>query len=241
MERKFPPITDSPLVIDEHLFCLNCGVLINKETPRYALFTCDKCDATIAVADFIGTIKRHPHSSENVLPDTPADQALRERINHCLDALIQEDVDDVVTAFCSTYSLLAKNKYSTDAHYTNILNRFVHQMMLTLDSKKYARRTVVYPRGGIFLFSRPTTNKIVNSIHQGFLETLSQDDALTFLAELISAYALSVPEPLFRAAERFKGSHKTYETPAIDDNLPMTDEMIIFAWKYFWFYTWLGY
>ena len=84
------------------------------------------------------------------------------------------------------------------------------------------------------------SSKIVGLI-QGFLNKLEKKDGISFLSELNGAYALSVPEPLFRTAKTYLGLHKTPDFPAIDDNLPMTDDMILFAWQYDWFYSWLGY
>lgn len=84
-------------------------------------------------------------------------------------------------------------------------------------------------------------SSVISSLIQDFMNDFSREDSIKFLSELIGSYALSVPEPLFRIARTYSGLHKTPDIPAIDDSLVMTDEMILFAWQYDWFYSWLGY
>lgn len=158
-------------------------------------------------------------------------------VNRCLDLIIKDDVDEVVWAFRDTYFWYVKNNFPTQESYKGVLDQFLDGIDQTLLHKEYERR--ILSEEEIAKLSFRHSSLIANLI-QGFMTELEKKDGINFLGKLNGAYALSVPEPLFRVAKTYLGLHMTANIPAMDDNLPMTDAMILYAWQYDWFHTWLG-
>lgn len=163
---------------------------------------------------------------------------MKKPINQSLDLIIKDDVDEVVQAFRDTYFWFVKNNFPTKESYDGVLNRFLNKVSQTLIKEEYKRQQITEGKLSTIPFR---SSKEIEKIIQKFLKTTPKEHGIDFLGELIGAYALAVPEPLFRIAKTYLGLHKTPDIPAIDDSLPMTDDMILFAWQYDWFYSWLGY
>ena len=163
---------------------------------------------------------------------------MQELVNQCLNLIIKDKVDEVVQAFRDSYFWCVKKESTIQLSYDDMLKQFLDGISNTLKQNKYKR--VIISNEEMAKLSFRHSSKIVDVI-QGFLNKLEKKDRITFLSELNGAYALSVPELLFRTAKTYLGLHKTPDFPAIDDNLPMTDDMILFAWQYDWFYSWPGY
>ncbi len=159
-------------------------------------------------------------------------------VEQCLTLIISDDVDQVVWALDRSYFWILKNIKAGEQS-QNALQQFINKVSQTLIQKKYSRQSVINGEKAERYFRDHET--IAESIIQQFLKRLTSEESILLLGELVGAYALSVPEPFFRAANTFKSLHKTADIPSINDNLPMTDEMILYAWQYHWFYTWLGY
>lgn len=229
------PASDDHLEMNKPLRCLHCNDLKRETTPCFAIFVCDKCGVTILIDNYKETITRYSDSNNIVL--IPANKFIQELTNQCLDLIIKDDVDEVVWAFMDIYSSISK-KYSKEENQA-ALQRFLNQIVETLMRNEYPRQKITYEEITKGLFRKHRT--IATEIIEKFLKTLTKEEQIDFLGELIGAYALAVPEPLFRIARNFKGLHQTPDIPPIDDSLPMNDEMILFGWQYFWFYTWLGY
>ena len=159
-------------------------------------------------------------------------------VQQCLNLIVYDNVDEVLWALNETYFWYIKKSF-TDADYkkNNILQRFLDQISLNLVQME-GRRQIVTDHEVRFSFRH---REVIGKVIQSFLEKLTPEEGIDFLGKLTAGYALVVPEPLFRAAKSFAGLHKTPDIRPIDDALPMTDEMILFGWQYFWFYTWLGY
>jgi hypothetical protein len=162
---------------------------------------------------------------------------MQEIVNQCLNLIIKNNVDEDVQAFRDSYFWLVHNNFPTKESYEGVLNRFLNKISQTLIREEYTRQRISEEELSKLLFR---SNQDIAKVIQQFLNT-TKDDGIDFLGELIGAYALAVPEPLFRVAKTYLGLHMTPDIPAIDDNLPMTDDMILHAWQYDWFYSWLGY
>jgi len=158
-------------------------------------------------------------------------------VNQCLSLVIKDDVDQVVWALDEAYFWFVRNN-KEEGSSQNELQRLLDKISQTLMRDEYSRQSITEKERVNLSFRDHKT--IVDEIIQGFLNTMTQGEGIEFLGELIGAYGLSVPEPLFRFANTFLGLHQTADILPIDDNLPMTDEMILFGWQYHWFYTWLG-
>lgn len=163
---------------------------------------------------------------------------MQKLINQCLGLIIKDDVDEVVQAFRDTYFWYVKKEFSTQENYKDALDKYLDGISRTLRNEEYKR--AIASEDEISNLSFRHSSLIANSIRE-FMTGLQKMDGIIFLGELNGAYALSVPEPLFRIARTYSGLHKTPYSPAIDDSLPMTDDMILYAWQYDWFHSWLGY
>jgi len=159
-------------------------------------------------------------------------------VNQCLDLIVKDDVDEVVQALRDTYFWYVKNNFPTQASHKVVLDQFLDGIYRTLRNKEYKRVIISDEELAKLSFRR---SSLIANVIQDFVTGLEKKDGIIFLGNLNGAYALAVPEPLFRIAKTYLGLHKTPDVPAIDDNLPMTDDMILFAWQYDWFYSWLGY
>ncbi len=159
-------------------------------------------------------------------------------VQQCLNLIIWDNVDEVLWALDETYFWFSKKSF-TDENYKNIKvwQGFLDQISQTLIQKVGYKRVIDNKEMHLAFRHKEAISKIIRP----FLETLTPQEGIDFLGKLTASYALVVPEPLFRAAKSFSGLHQTADIPPIDDNLPMTDDMILFGWQYFWFYTWLGY
>lgn len=158
-------------------------------------------------------------------------------VKQCLKLIIRDNVDQVVWALDKSYFWILKNTKAGEES-ENTLQQLLNKISQTLIQEKYSRQSVL---DGDKLDKQIRDHEVIaNTIIQQFLKGLTPKESIAFLGELIGAYGLSVPEPYFRAANTFQGLHKTADLPPINDNLPMTDEMILFGWQYHWFYTWLG-
>ena len=163
---------------------------------------------------------------------------MHELVNQCLNLIIKDDVDEVVQAFRDSYFWFIKNNFPIKESYDGVLNRFLNKISQTLIKKEYIRQQISEDKLSTIPFQ---SSKEIEKNIQKFLKTKPKEEGIDFLGELIGAYALTVPEPSFRTAKTYLGLHKTPDIPAINDSLPMTDDMILFAWQYDWFYSWLGY
>jgi hypothetical protein len=162
---------------------------------------------------------------------------MNELISQCLSLIIHDDVDQALQAFEEVYAWIAKNRF-TDRNFQGIPNRFLDRISQTLTKKEHKRQIITAEEMDSLSFRN---HKAITDVITGsFLQKLTGEESMDFLGELVGAYALVVPEPLFRAAKTFSGLHQTADIPPIDDDLPMTDEMILFGWQYHWFYTALG-
>ena len=159
-------------------------------------------------------------------------------VNQCINLIIKDNVDEVVQALRDTYSWFVKKEFSTQEEYKDALDRYLDSISRTLRNEEYKRAVISEEEMSRLSFRH--SSQIMNSI-QEFIIGLKKMDGIIFLGELNGAYALSVPEPLFRVAQTYLGLHETPYSPAIDDGLPMTNDMILYAWQYDWFYSWLGY
>jgi hypothetical protein len=159
-------------------------------------------------------------------------------VNRCLDLIVKDDVDEVVQALRDAYFWYVKNNFPTQESHKDVLDQFLDRIYQTLRNKEYKR--VILSDEEIANLSFRHSSLIANVI-QDFMTGLEKKDGIIFLGNLNGAYALAVPETLFRIAKTYLGLHETPAMPAIADNLPMTNEMILFAWQYDWFYSWLGY
>lgn len=164
---------------------------------------------------------------------------MQELIDKCLNLIIQDDVDDVLLAFSDVYIWYVRHNFSHEEYKgRNILKIFLDNIASTLIQKKRVRRIISQEE----IKSRNfRDSKVVARTVHDYLDSLDAMDGIVLLGQLIGTYSVVVPEPLFRVANSFRGIHQTPDIPPIDDNLPMSDEMICFCWQYFWFYTWLGY
>jgi len=162
---------------------------------------------------------------------------MQELVNQCLDLIIKDNVDEVVQAFRNTYFWYVKNNFPTQQSYVGVLNHFLNKISQTLGRHEYKRQQISAEEISRIPFR---SDKDIAYVIQKFLKTKTNEDGIDFLGELMGAYALAVPEPLFRMAKTYLGLHITPDVPAIDDNLPMTDDMILYAWQYDWFHSWLG-
>lgn len=159
-------------------------------------------------------------------------------IQLCLNLIIWDNVDEVLWALNDAYFWFIKKSFTEESYQRNkVWQRFLDQISRNLIQGGGQRRNITDKEAGLTFRSSEAISKII----QFFLTTLTPDEGIDFLGKLAAVYALEVPEPLFRTAKSFAGLHKTADIPPIDDSLPMTDEMILFGWQYFWFYTWLGY
>jgi hypothetical protein len=163
---------------------------------------------------------------------------MNDSVQQCLNLIIWDNVDEVLWALNDTYFWFCRKSFTDESYKTNqVWQRFLDQISQNLIQKEGFRR-IITDKERYF----PFRNKdAIRKMIQPFLETLMPDEGLDFLGKLTAVYALEVPEPLFRSAKSFSGLHKTPDIPPIDDSLPMTDDMILFGWQYYWFYTWLGY
>jgi hypothetical protein len=158
-------------------------------------------------------------------------------LQQCLALIIYDNVDEVLWALNDTYFWFCGKRFTDEIYQSNkVWQRFLNQISHNL-VRGEVRRRVMIDKEVNFAFRH---KEAISRIIQPFLETLTPEEGVDFLGKLTAVYALAVPEPLFRVAKSFAGLHKTPDIPAIDDNLLMTDDMILFAWQYFWFYTWLG-
>ena len=162
---------------------------------------------------------------------------MNDQIQQCLNLIIWDNVDEVLGALNDTYFWFIKKTFTEENYQRNkVWQRFLDQISRNLIQGEGQRQTITGKEAGLTFRSREVISKII----QSFLTTLTPEEGIEFLGKLTAAYALEVPEPLFRAARSFAGLHQTADIAPIDDKLPMTDEMILFGWQYFWFYTWLG-
>lgn len=161
----------------------------------------------------------------------------RKKVEECLSIIIEDDVDQVLFAFGDIYVWLTGNVI-TDEGFQGIPKRFLNQISQSLNQRGVIRRKI----SEIDVANRRFRAKevIANNILNLFLKNFAGEEAIDFLGNLIGQYALVVPELLFRTAESFLGMHQTPNIQPIDDNLPMTDEMILYCWQYYWFYSALG-
>ena len=158
-------------------------------------------------------------------------------VNQCLNSIIRNDVDEVVHAFRETYFWYTNKNFPSKTSYESVLNRFLNKISQTLGRDEYKRQQISDEEISRIPFR---SDKDIAHVIQKFLKTKTNEDGIDFLGELVGAYALVVPEPLFRVAKNYLGLHMTPNIPAIDNNLPMTDDMILYAWQYDWFHSWLG-
>lgn len=159
-------------------------------------------------------------------------------VQQCLDLIVWDNVDEVLWALNDTYFWFSRKSFTDESYKNNkVWQRFLDQISRTLIQEEGCVRVVADKELNLVLRHKEAISKII----QLFLETLTPEQGIDFLGKVTGAYALKVPEPLFRAAKSFSGLHQTADVPPIDDNLLMTNEMILFGWQYFWFYTWLGY
>lgn len=163
---------------------------------------------------------------------------MEELVDQCLSLIIKDNVDEVVQAFRDAFFWYVHRNFPTQASYQGVLDRFLNRMLQTLERAEYKRQQISEEEMSKIPFRGEM--EIAREI-QEFLSPLTKEAGMDFLGKLIGAYALAVPEPLFRVAKTYSGLHMTPDIPAIDDNLPMTDDMILHAWQYDWFYSWLGY
>lgn len=163
---------------------------------------------------------------------------MQELVNQCINLIIKDNVDEVVQALRDSYSWFVKKEFSTQEEYKDALDRYLDSISRTLRNEEYKRAVISEEEMSRLYFRH--SSQIMNSI-QEFVIGLEKMDGIIFLGELNGAYALSVPEPLFRIARTYSGLHETPYSPAINDSLQMTDDMILYAWQYDWFYSWLGY
>jgi hypothetical protein len=166
------------------------------------------------------------------------DPFMQELVNQCLSLIIKDNVDEVVQAFRDTYFWYVNNNFPTQESYKGVLELFLDRISQTLKRNDYKRMKISEEQVANLHFRH--SSRIANMI-QLFMTGLAGKDGIDFLGELNGAYVLSVPEPLFRIAKTYSGLHKTPDIPTVDDKLVMTDDMILFAWQYDWFYSWLGY
>jgi len=222
------------------LYCSNCGDLKGEEIPRFAVFVCDKCEVTISIIEYKQTITRNPRQ-ERVAAKAKLtiSKPMLEHVNQCLEKILYDDVDQVTWALSDAYFWFMKNNF-TQEHYknANVLQRFLNKISENMTREEFHRRTAIKNEKARLTFR---DKKIITSIIQDSLKTLTPDQGIDFSGIVTGGYAASVPEPLFRKAGLFKGIHQTRDIPPIDDNLQMTSDMILFGWQYFWFYSWLGY
>ena len=162
---------------------------------------------------------------------------MQELVNQCLNLIVKDDVDQVVQAFRDTYFRYINKNFPAQESNQGVLDRFLGGISRALGQREYKRRIISEKEMAMLSF-RPSL--LIANVIQQFLTRLEKHDRINFLGELVGAYALVVPEPLFRIAQNYLGLHMTPNIPAIDDNLPMTDEMILYAWQYDWFHSWLG-
>jgi hypothetical protein len=159
-------------------------------------------------------------------------------VQQCLGLIVLDNVDEVLWALNDTYFWLRGKMVAEESYRSEqVLQRFLDQVSQTLIRKEEYRRIIVEKEVRAPFRNREAIRRVI----QPFFEKLGPEEGLVFLGRLTAGYALEIPEPMFRVAHTFLGLHKTPDIPPIEDHLPMTDEMILFAWQYFWFYTWLGY
>jgi hypothetical protein len=163
---------------------------------------------------------------------------MQELVNQFINLILKDNVDEVVQAFREIYLWFIKKEFSTQEKYKDALDKYLDSISRTLRNEEYKRAVISEEEMSRLSFRH--SSQIMNSI-QEFMIGLEKMDGIIFLGELNGAYALSVPEPLFRVARTYSGLHMTPNSPAIDDSLPMTNDMILYAWQYDWFYSWLGY
>ncbi|HET9589656.1 MAG TPA: hypothetical protein VFO91_12795 [Anaerolineales bacterium] len=163
---------------------------------------------------------------------------MQKPVNQCLNLIIKDNVDEVVQAFRDTYFWYVRKEFPTKESYEGVLDNFLNRVSETLGQNEY-ERMFLSEEELLKLSFRPSS--LILNVIQEFMTKLEKNDGIDFLGRLIGAYALAVPEPLFRTAKTYSGLHMTPDIPATDDNLPMTDDMILYAWQYDWFYSWLGY
>lgn len=163
---------------------------------------------------------------------------MKDSLEQCLDLIIWDNVDEVLFALNDTYFWFCQKSFTDESYRDNkVWQKFLDQISRNLVQEKGHRRFSADKKRDVAFRDRETISKTI----QSFLETLTPEEGIDFLGKLTAVYALVVPEPLFRVAKSFSGLHQTPDVPAIDDSLPMTDDMILFGWQYFWFYTWFGY
>ncbi|MFN8414268.1 MAG: hypothetical protein U0Z26_17945 [Anaerolineales bacterium] len=163
---------------------------------------------------------------------------MKELVNECVNLIIKDNVDEVTKALRDTYFWYIKKEFSTQEKYKDALDKFLECASRTLMAEHYKRVTISEDEISKLHFRNSSQ---IAKLIQEMMAGLEKIDGIIFLGELNGAYVLSVPEPLFRVARIYLGLHETAYSPAIDDNLPMSDEMILYAWSYDWFYSWLGY
>jgi len=158
-------------------------------------------------------------------------------IDQCLKLIVQDDVDQVLFAFGKAFVWLMRNKFLPE-NPQSLSNRFLDQIFQALKEQGVTRQHLVEDEN--MVRSYRLQDAISNELIEKYLKELSGDDGLDFLGKLIGKYALVVPEVLFRRAKSFLGMHQTPDNPPIEDHLPMEDDMILYCWQYYWFYSALG-
>jgi hypothetical protein len=164
---------------------------------------------------------------------------MQDLINQCLKLIIKDNVDETLFAFHDIYFWYVQKNFSGEAYKSqNVLKNFLDNLAATLTQNDLTRHSVTREEiENKILRDKETIAEII----QEYLNPLAGMDGIVFLGRLIGTYSVIVPEPLFRVASSFRGIHQTPDISPVDDNLPMSDEMISFCWQYFWFYAWLGY
>jgi hypothetical protein len=163
---------------------------------------------------------------------------MEESIHQCLNLITKDNVDEVVQAFRGAYSWYVSKEFPAQESDKGVLSQFLNEISRTLEEHQYRRMILSEEERASSPF-RHSSSIVV--LIQEFMMPLKKNDGVTFLGRLVGAYGLAVPEPLFRTAKTYSRLHMTPDIPAIDDDLPMTDNMILYAWQYDWFYSWLGY
>ena len=158
-------------------------------------------------------------------------------VDQCLKLIVHDDVDQVLFAFGKAYVWLISNKFSS-GNLQGLSDRFLNQISQALKEPGVTRQHLDEKKD--MIGSYRSQDAISNEIIEKFLKEPSGDDGLEFLGKLIGKYALVVPEVLFRRAKSFLGMHQTPDKHPIEDHLPMEDDMILYCWQYYWFYSALG-
>ena len=158
-------------------------------------------------------------------------------VDQCLKSIVQDDVDEVLFAFGRAHVWLMNNKFSGE-NLKSLSDRFLDKISQALKEQGMNRQYFLEEKN--MIRSYRLHDDISNEIIEKFLKKLSGGEGLDFLGTLIGKYALVAPEVLFRRAKSFLGMHQTPDKPPIEDHLPMEDDMILYCWQYYWFYSVLG-